>query len=349
MGKGWAVCPRIEDRERPDKPQSPKLFDTEKSAVRFLNSLVRWSRERLQQREDALRRYRAGEISQLNFPQHLIRHKNREDGWEGPFSVVGVDTREPAAARTFEAFLPLSEVGHVPERALDDLINRIFEGRGAHYRCLLSNEWNFDEIEDDMWNRAGHLFEGRNYQSIAQIVVKAIYDAQAGLSHLHPGIDRRSISLFFMSWQFWRHMAEFCQRVGESTTGRTLAGDWMKSRGLATAAYEWICEQLSAYSYELSPWPVGDAGKESERSQAPKKVTRAHLRNSYFAQFPNERILILDVCWAAGEHYREWKRWLQKRSPIKDGQKADRAFRGILTSGKRPLEYRAAARPDGWQ
>jgi len=70
------------------------------------------------------------------------------------------------------------------------------------------------------------------------------------------------------------------------------------------------------------------------------------LRDQYLAQFP-EKVKILDICWAAGEHYREWKRWINEE--LKTGSKPDRGFRAILSSGKRPIEYRTKKRPDGWQ
>jgi hypothetical protein len=80
---------------------------------------------------------------------------------------------------------------------------------------------------------------------------------------------------------------------------------------------------------------------------------REALRDAYFAAFP-EKIKVLDVCWAARQRYREWKRWLAGELkngsvPIKDGSTPDRAFRAILTSGKRPEEYRKEPRPIKWQ
>ena len=68
------------------------------------------------------------------------------------------------------------------------------------------------------------------------------------------------------------------------------------------------------------------------------KLERSALKKQYFESFP-EKIKILD----------EWKRWLQKPSPIKDGTKPDLAFRAILTSSKRPLAYRLKGRPSNWQ
>lgn len=71
------------------------------------------------------------------------------------------------------------------------------------------------------------------------------------------------------------------------------------------------------------------------------------LRDQYLANFPDEKIKLRDLCWAAGQHYREWRRWLSGQ--IKTGSTADLAFRRILSSGKRPLEFNKKPRPDGWE
>jgi hypothetical protein len=80
----------------------------------------------------------------------------------------------------------------------------------------------------------------------------------------------------------------------------------------------------------------------SESSLDPKA-----LRDSYLANFPDERIKIRDLCWAAGQHYREWKRWLA--GELKDGSTPDLAFRRVLTSGKRPQELNKKPRPKAWE
>lgn len=69
------------------------------------------------------------------------------------------------------------------------------------------------------------------------------------------------------------------------------------------------------------------------------------LKDAYLCRFPE--VVILDICWAAGQRYREWTRWISGKS--KADSKPDRAFRGILTSEKRPLEYRSEPRPKGWK
>jgi hypothetical protein len=71
------------------------------------------------------------------------------------------------------------------------------------------------------------------------------------------------------------------------------------------------------------------------------------LRDYYLALFPAEKIKILDICWAAGQHYSEWKRWL--KGEMKESSLPDRSIRALLTSGQKPLDYRKAPRPDGWK
>lgn len=80
-------------------------------------------------------------------------------------------------------------------------------------------------------------------------------------------------------------------------------------------------------------------------AQEPKQVSRKELRDSYFAAFPE--VKILDVCWAADQRYREWKRW--SKNEVKDSSMPDLAFRRVLTSGKRPRELKKKSRPPGWQ
>jgi hypothetical protein len=72
---------------------------------------------------------------------------------------------------------------------------------------------------------------------------------------------------------------------------------------------------------------------------------REALKKAYLAKFPG--VVILDICFAAGQHYSEWKRWLH--NAVKDGSAPDRTLRAILTSGKMPREYKKQPRPKGWK
>jgi hypothetical protein len=78
---------------------------------------------------------------------------------------------------------------------------------------------------------------------------------------------------------------------------------------------------------------------------SPDGTDRIALRKGYFAKFPE--VKILDICWAAGQHYREWKRWL--KNELANGTVPDLAFRRVLSSDKRPEELKNKPRPSGWQ
>lgn len=76
-----------------------------------------------------------------------------------------------------------------------------------------------------------------------------------------------------------------------------------------------------------------------------EQADRKALRDSYLRSFPDAKYR--DICWAAQQHYREWRRWLN--GEIRDGLKPDRAFRRVLTSGKSPQELIRKPRPPKWE
>lgn len=82
----------------------------------------------------------------------------------------------------------------------------------------------------------------------------------------------------------------------------------------------------------------------SAKPADPKNVRR-DLLEQYRAKCPNAGIF--DICWAASQTYREWSRWL--KGELKDGSKADRSFRQVLTSGKEAKTLRREPRPKGWK
>ena len=93
-----------------------------------------------------------------------------------------------------------------------------------------------------------------------------------------------------------------------------------------------------------------DAIKNEAATVAPPKPAssdRIALRDSYLANFTGEKIKVIEICWAAGQHRREWARWL--KGELKDGSTPDLQFRRLLTSGKRPQEFRRQSRLPKWE
>jgi hypothetical protein len=114
---------------------------------------------------------------------------------------------------------------------------------------------------------------------------------------------------------------------------------------LRRRALDWVME---GHRRLVARQDSENAPSETNQSeQAAAKPSHKALRDAYFAMFPDEKIKILDLCWAVGQHYREWKRWVNGEA--KDGGTADLAFRRILTSGKRPSEFNRKPRPNNWQ
>jgi hypothetical protein len=103
---------------------------------------------------------------------------------------------------------------------------------------------------------------------------------------------------------------------------------------------------LQTAVHHLGQWLEAKKNKAATgASLKPDGNDRGTLKKAYLAKFPE--VLILDICWAAGQHYSEWKRWL--RNAVEDGSAPDHAFRAILISEKMPGEYRNQPRPKGWK
>jgi len=88
---------------------------------------------------------------------------------------------------------------------------------------------------------------------------------------------------------------------------------------------------------------VAEKAPEPKRSNEP--LGRVALRDQYLRKFPDA--VILDICWSAKQHYREWTRWIGGH--LKAGSKPDRCFTALLTSGKSPRDYRIEPRPKNWK
>jgi hypothetical protein len=176
--------------------------------------------------------------------------------------------------------------------------------------------------------------------------------------------DPKSWSQFRQQYEAFRSMKDVinepAERIPEEWGRSTIAriqGIKPEDVTLKQIAFE-VSGLLSSTKRHIELIPSAPQGSpasetkpevQTDTAQAPSesRVDPKVLRDSYLANFPDERIKIRDLCWAAGQHYREWKRWLA--GELKDGSTPDRAFRRVLTSGKRPLELNKKHRPKGWE
>lgn len=165
---------------------------------------------------------------------------------------------------------------------------------------------------------SGHL-NVEKATRIARTCAVSVLDAMLGYYE--------SLAVFDARW-----IVQLQESAVESVVG-------MIPRNYSDELYEWFTNLLmeTTYAHLNPPKP---------KIKPPQKVNRKKLKDDYLSKF-DEPIKILDICWAAGQHYREWKRWLKME--LKDGSTPDIAFRRILADDKKPSELEKKPRPKGWQ
>jgi hypothetical protein len=98
---------------------------------------------------------------------------------------------------------------------------------------------------------------------------------------------------------------------------------------------------------DTGPHPPGKTTEalKSVAQDSTELIDRQSLLDSYQSAFPDAGIM--DICFAARQHYHEWHKWLHGK--LKDGCKADRSFRHLLLSGKSPRHVRPEERPKDYR
>ena len=172
-----AVCPRIERR---GNTRTPRFFQSETAAKRFLNSEVQYplepeaeatgltveevrarrkqrKAELRKEREEAAHKIKIGELQPLAYPTALRRIRNRDQGWDDPVPIRRwADYSGPKCDRRVRDFLPIDAVGPLPAFNVDEEIERALEDRFGDYTCYLDDDCGFSEIERDAWRRSMH-------------------------------------------------------------------------------------------------------------------------------------------------------------------------------------------------
>jgi hypothetical protein len=84
-------------------------------------------------------------------------------------------------------------------------IRLLSEGVSRSFQCYLDEDWRFGEIEADARQRLGHNYSGRRHQSIAEIILKVVYDLEGALVKAHPDALCPAVADFWRSWQVQQH------------------------------------------------------------------------------------------------------------------------------------------------
>jgi len=221
-----------------------------------VNEILRERARFAAERNEALRKFEIGELTPQTFPRRFNIIRNQDCGWQEPVPIKEVNTLGDKPARSFRAFLPLDDLGKIPTPNWDETFDRLWEGKWPKVSCLLADSWRFDEIDISAQKRIGHEYNGRRHDSIQALIVKGVYDLEDGLLVYHPKITALASADFFGSWQVWKHVAVFCDRVGKSQIGKELAGHSWDAREQAEQARDFIFKELVAYAHEIASLTV---------------------------------------------------------------------------------------------
>jgi pyrimidine deaminase RibD-like protein len=266
------VCPRIERR---GNTRTPRFFQSEAGAKRFLNSEVQYplqpeadasglsveavrtrrkdrKAEQRKERMEAAHKIKTGELHPLAYPTAFRRIRNRDQGWDDPVPIRRwADYSGAGCKRRLRDFLPIDAVGPLPAFNFDEELERALDGRFGDYTCYLDEDWGFNGIEADAWRRVGHEYSGRRHAGIGEIVVRAVHDLEGALERSHPAVPSAAVGDFWRSWQVQLHIADFCARLADSETARLLAGTGSDAADQAERARVHVYRQLAAFAHEL--------------------------------------------------------------------------------------------------
>jgi len=305
---GWAACPSIELAGTTEKP---KLFPTKFDAICWLKrplpepspeDIAKQFSLRVEDviagRSKAKARYKLckamydhGILSALAFPSHLEPRTPDSQGFQKPVPISLPVEESGPAGKPLTEFLPLSAIGRwIPKFDMNDELSRVLDGTrlSPAVRCCLDRKWSFDDIEADSWKRRGHEYAGMDNKSIAEIIVKALYDLDVSLDKFHPKLSNSARSDFWRSWQVDNHIAQFCDTLATSDEAKALAREpaWVTNE--TRRARAWAYLQLELYAAELkavSTWIACKAEPKSQDTHLPK-VPAEPLVGSKLAQ-PN--------------------------------------------------------------
>jgi hypothetical protein len=263
----WAVCPRPDDTHG---TMTPRLFETDRQAQRFLNSKIRppspkavakesgltveevlKRRAALEaERQEILNKIKSGHLHPTAMPHHLADRRHKNLGWCHPVLICHPEQTIPCAAfRRFSEFLTVADFAPRPGD-LHGMLHRVFSGTMPDHTCLLAEDWSFGEIEKDASKRPGHEFGARRHESIGEMLLKSLYDLESSLFLFHKRLSCAAIANFWTSWNVQRHLAVFAERVSNSQVAQALSRSPDHD---SRAARDALNIELSGYAHEIRP------------------------------------------------------------------------------------------------
>jgi hypothetical protein len=131
----------------------------------------------------------------------------------------------------------------------------IADANSGDFSCCLGMDWQFLHVERDASRRAGHIFDGTRYGSVAEILVRALYDLEDAVFAIHrPGPPAAAMADLWVSGQVQLHIAKFCRELTNPANAPVVAvntlhkGDWTAA---VESARTNVYRRLAAIAHEL--------------------------------------------------------------------------------------------------
>ena len=195
----------------------------------------------------------------------------------------------------------------------------------------LDDSWNWADIEANAWKRLGHRTTGIKHRNVGELLVKAVYDLEDSLRHVHPRVNSESVANFIGSWNVWFHLCQFREQLKSSPTVKRIVAKPDEPHEALTAVN--YC--LWSYVHQLR----SEDSSHQERWASARMLVLDQYMNNFSAKRP-------DIGWAANQRKKEFDRWINGK--VKPGSKPDTDIRRVLTSGKSPTDLRSEERPKRW-
>jgi hypothetical protein len=215
-------------------------------------------------------------------PLHLRMVTLENEGYRSVPVVSVTDHAGAVCDHKLVNFLPSSGLGVVHSLNFDESLRRLegelrFErdlgadtvealssaaDRISDFTCYLAEDFEFPTIARKASRRPGYQYEGRKYESIAQVISKAIHELCSALFETHPNTSCRMFAAFLCSYQVRRFILHFCDCLGESETAIDLtAGDAIEAKQQTECARIELFRRLNEFAFSENHPPVTHSGE----------------------------------------------------------------------------------------
>lgn len=255
-----------------------------------------------------------------------------ELAWSGDhvsMPLVALDQGVPCSMQ-FRAFLRAEDMEPPFEESSAEYNNNPFIDYEDDW-VYLDDSWEWANIEADVWKRLGHRTTGIKHHNVGELVVKAVYDLEDSLRHIHPRVNAESVANFIGSWNVWFHLCQFREQLKSSpTVKRIVAKPDEPNEALTAVNY---C--LWSYVHHLRT-EASSSNTETTSSECLKTPKQRVV--DYKKKFLRYKITNANIYNAVGLNKAEFSRWFNHPNPKEDSS-ANQLMKRILEQDKAPWDF----------